>query len=69
MIRINELSLPLDHPPEALPAAIIQRLGISAKALINFTVFKRSYDARKKNTEITFVYIVDVEVADTAAVQ
>ena len=68
MIRINELSLPLDHPPEALPAAIIQRLGITAKALINFTVFKRSYDARKKNTEITFVYIVDVEVDNAAAV-
>jgi hypothetical protein len=28
MLRITELKLPLDHAPEALPAAIHQRLGI-----------------------------------------
>ncbi|MBU2099079.1 MAG: hypothetical protein KKD00_09975, partial [Gammaproteobacteria bacterium] len=60
MIRITELALPLDHPPEALRQAITRRLGIADQDLIDFTVFKRSYDARKKNTEITFVYIVDL---------
>lgn len=68
MIRINELPLPLDHAPEALSAAILKRLNIAKEALIDFTVFKRSYDARKKNTEITFVYIVDVNVHNAAAV-
>ena len=64
MIRINELQLPLDHPAEALRHAIVARLGISDTELLDFTVFKRSYDARKKNSEITFVYIIDASVAD-----
>ena len=61
MIRITELALPLDHPQEALRAAILERLGIKDADLLNFTVFKRSYDARKKNSEIKFVYIIDLE--------
>lgn len=68
MIRLTELTLPLDHPPEALRQAIVTRLGIADADLIDFTVFKRSYDARKKNTEITFVYIIDLQVSDQAAV-
>ena len=64
MIRINELQLPLDYPAEALRQAIIARLGIKDADLLNFSVFKRSYDARKKNSEITFVYIIDADVAD-----
>jgi uncharacterized FAD-dependent dehydrogenase len=66
MLRISELRLPLDHPAEALPAAILQRLGISAADLTRFTVFKRSYDARK-NARLTFIYIVDAEVNNEAA--
>ncbi|MCQ4323207.1 NAD(P)/FAD-dependent oxidoreductase [Stutzerimonas stutzeri] len=68
MIRINELQLPLGHPAEALGQAIVTRLKISDSELLDFTVFKRSYDARKKNSEITFVYIIDVSVADEAKV-
>nr|WP_324257666.1 NAD(P)/FAD-dependent oxidoreductase [Cellvibrio fontiphilus] len=60
MIRITELQLPLDHPAEALRAAIVKRLKIKETDLLDFTVFKRSYDARKKNSEITFVYIIDL---------
>jgi hypothetical protein len=67
LIRITELSLPLDHPAEALRQAIVKRLGMDDADLLGFTVFKRSYDARKKNSTITFVYIVDVEVRDEAA--
>jgi uncharacterized FAD-dependent dehydrogenase len=68
MIRITELALPLDHPPEALRRAIVARLGIQDEDLLGFTVFKRSYDARKKNTEITFVYIIDLSVKDEAEI-
>ncbi|WP_415845782.1 NAD(P)/FAD-dependent oxidoreductase [Stutzerimonas zhaodongensis] len=64
MIRINELQLPLDHPADALRSAIVARLKISDTELLDFTVFKRSYDARKKNSEIAFVYIIDASVAD-----
>lgn len=68
MIRINELSLPLDHPQDAIRAAILKRLNIHDNELIDFTVFKRSYDARKKNSEITFIYILDVNVTNEAKV-
>ena len=64
MIRITELSLPLGHPESALRKAIVTRLGIDEADLQAFTVFKRSYDARKKNTEITFVYVIDAVVRD-----
>ena len=67
MIRLTELSLALDHPPEALRSAILARLGISDQALHGFTVFKRSYDARKKNSVISFVYIIHLTVQDEAA--
>ena len=62
MIRINQLSLPLGHPQEALRSAILERLQIKDADLSGFTVFKRSYDARKKNSEIKFIYIIDAEV-------
>ena len=62
MIRITELALPLDHPEEALKAAILKRLKIKDSDLNEFTVFKRSYDARKKNSEIKFIYIIDADI-------
>ena len=61
MLRLTELRLPLEHAPEALRAAILNRLGINDADLIDFTVFKRSYDARKKSA-LLFVYSVDVSV-------
>ena len=68
MIRINELQLSLDHPNDALRPAICARLKITDAQLVDFTVFKRSYDARKKNSEITFVYIIDVTLDNEAPV-
>ncbi|MBD2258220.1 NAD(P)/FAD-dependent oxidoreductase [Pseudanabaena sp. FACHB-2040] len=60
MLRLTEIKLPLDHPEGAIEAAILKKLQIAPEALINYTVFKRSHDARKKG-EITLVYILDVE--------
>ena len=68
MIRLTELALPLDHSPAALHQAIVERLHIDAADLLQFTVFKRSYDARKKNSAILFVYIIDAEVRDESAI-
>jgi uncharacterized FAD-dependent dehydrogenase len=67
MLRINELKLPLDHPEPALREAILARLGIGAADLVDFTVFKRSYDARKRSA-IVLIYALDVEVRNEAAV-
>jgi uncharacterized FAD-dependent dehydrogenase len=58
MIRISELKLPLAHTEKALRAAIIRRLRIDDSDLTEFTVFKRSFDARKRDN-ILLVYIVD----------
>jgi uncharacterized protein len=60
--------LPLDYAPQALRQAILKRLAIPEAELLDFTLFKRSYDARKKNSGILFVCIVDVSVRDEAAV-
>ena len=61
MLRLNEIKLPLDHRPDDLPAAIVQRLGIEVSELLGFHVFKRSYDARRKS-RILLIYQVDVEL-------
>lgn len=60
MLRISEIKLPLEHADDALRDAILAKLQISDDELISFSIFKRSYDARKKSA-IVFVYIVDVE--------
>ena len=67
MIRILELRLPLEHPPEALAEAIRARLRLAPGELIGHTLYKRSPDLRKKSAP-QFVYSVDVEVSDEAAV-
>ncbi|MDN3575633.1 NAD(P)/FAD-dependent oxidoreductase [Chitinimonas viridis] len=66
MLRLNELRLPLDHAPEALPAAIAQRLKIKPAELLAFEVFKRSYDARRGHP-LTLIYTLDITVANETA--
>lgn len=66
MLRITELKLPLDHPDEALREAIVERLGIRDEQLLSFNLFKRSYDARKKNSELLFIYTIDLEASNEA---
>lgn len=60
MLRLTEVKLPLDHPEDEIKAAILKKLQISPEALLHYTIFKRSYDARKQG-DITLVYILDVE--------
>lgn len=67
MIRITELRLPLEHSADALPAAIAQRLGVTLDEVLAFTIFKRGYDARKRDA-IVLVYTIDVTIAAEAAV-
>ncbi|KFE56610.1 NAD(P)/FAD-dependent oxidoreductase [Pseudomonas syringae] len=67
MLRITELKLPIDHPEEDLRPALLHRLGIDSDALLDFTLFKRSYDARKKSSELCFIYTIDFQVRDEAA--
>jgi hypothetical protein len=66
MLRLTEIRLPLDHPEHDLKAAILKRLGIAASELLGYTLFRRGYDARKRNA-IVLVYSVDAEVRNEAA--
>jgi len=61
MLRLTDIKLPLDHNDEALPQAIISKLGIAASDLLETSVFKRGYDARN-NKDIQLIYTVDVSV-------
>ena len=67
MLRITEIKLPLNHPPEAIATAAVARLRIKPQDLISCAVFRRAHDARKKSA-ITLIYSLDVEVKDEAAV-
>lgn len=65
MLRINELKLPLDHSDDDLPDAIVNKLDIIRDELLDFTIFKRSYDARKKSN-ILLIYQLDVTLTEDA---
>ncbi|WP_250534771.1 NAD(P)/FAD-dependent oxidoreductase [Caballeronia sp. AZ10_KS36] len=69
MLRLSEIKLPLDHPDSAIKPAVIARLaeiGIAAEELVDFHVFRRAHDARKR-ADIKLTYIVDVTVKDEAS--
>ena len=67
MLRITEFKLPIDHSDEQLRPALLAHLGLTTDELLDFTLFKRSYDARKKSAELCFIYTIDFQVADEAA--
>ena len=62
MVRLTEIRLPLDHPPEALRAAVVERLGIEEAQLRSLVVFRRAVDARRKQA-IKLTYTIDVTLA------
>ena len=66
MIRLTNFKLPLDHTDDELKQAILNKLAINSKQLIDFTVFKRGYDARQKNN-IYLIYTLDVNTTDDQA--
>lgn len=66
MLRLTDVHLPLDHSEHALKEAVLDRLKISAESLRRLHISRRAYDARKKSA-IQWVYTVDVEVDDEAA--
>jgi uncharacterized FAD-dependent dehydrogenase len=65
MLRVSEIRLPIDHPPEALPAAVAARLGVAVPEIGELRVFRRSCDARKASA-LVFSYSVDLSLPDEA---
>ncbi len=66
MLRLTEVKLPLDHPENAIQAAILKKLAIPAEQLVRFEIYRRGYDARKR-AAIALIYTLDVEVKNEAA--
>ena len=46
MLRLSGIYLPLDHPAEAMPAAIARRLAIAPAELKGYWIYRRGNDAR-----------------------
>ena len=67
MLRVTSLELALDHDEQALLKAVAARLGVDRSEIAACTVFKRSYDARRRSA-VKLVYSVDVETALEARV-
>jgi uncharacterized FAD-dependent dehydrogenase len=67
MIRVTQLTLPLDHTPDALRDAVLARLGIPPGDLVGLAIARRGYDARRRSA-ISLVYAADAEVRNEAAV-
>ena len=65
-MRVSEIRLPLDHPPEALRAAVATRLALAPSEILDLSVFRRSHDARRGRPP-TLIYTLDVRLADEAA--
>jgi len=63
MLRLNEIKLPLNHQDSEIADAIVKKLEISLHDLKRYSIFKRSYDARKK-TNILLIYQLDIELSD-----
>jgi len=62
MLRLNEIKLPLHHQEADIADAIISTLKINKDDLQSFSIFKRSYDARKK-ANILLIYQLDVQLS------
>jgi uncharacterized FAD-dependent dehydrogenase len=60
MLRLTELRLPLNHSEDELRAAILKELGIERQELVRYSIFRRSFDARKRGA-IALIYHIDVE--------
>ncbi len=67
MLRITDLKLPLNHADADLRSAVLGRLMVPDSALQAFTVFKRSFDARKKSA-VQLIYTVDCQLQDESEV-
>ena len=78
MLRLTEIKLALDHLEVEIKRAILKKLQIAPEQLTSYTIFKRSYDARKRGeitlhtkhtisgyeTETVFLILVFLKLAD-----
>jgi len=69
MIRLADIKISIDKAAEpdmerlALRQLILSKLKLNERELVDFVIFKKSVDARKKE-QIFYVYTVDIKVAN-----
>ena len=63
MLRIRNLSLPVDGTVDDLKKAAARALGVKPGALERFAIARQSIDARKKQ-DVRCIYTVDVSLPD-----
>ena len=63
MIKLTNLSMPLNFTQEQLRQKIAERLKVSKKDIQSITYLKKSIDARKK-PKITVILTVALQVAN-----
>lgn len=61
MIRVNDISLPLDYSEKTIKKSVAQKLRIDVSEVRYVSLYKRSVDARKKNN-VHFQATVDVKL-------
>ena len=66
MLRLTEVKLGLNHREDELKAEILRTLGIPEPELLGYRMHRRGYDARQSG-EVLFVYTLDIEIKDEAA--
>jgi uncharacterized protein len=66
MLRLTDIRLPIDHPPEALERAVRAKLKLDPRTEVSVQVARRGFDARKRSAIIA-VYTLDVATPDAAA--
>ena len=66
MLRVGNLSLPLDYTAEDLPAIVAAKLRVQVKEILSVHLVRCSVDARDK-ADVHFVLTVDVRLRNEAA--
>ncbi len=66
MLRLSNLSLPLDYTEASLRSAVLRKCSLRPEELLSMSVFRRSVDARDKS-DVHFVLSVDLRLQDEKA--
>lgn len=67
MIRLNQITMPIEHSMEALEQKCYKLLQISKDHVTQFSIVKKSIDARKK-PDLFFSYVIDIACLNEASI-
>lgn len=66
MLRLSQIKLSLDHTEADLVNAISKYLAINTNDIVSYTIYKRSYDARRSAMLLT--YILDISLRNESKI-